>query len=58
MDYRQRKDSHIERSNSTAEIRQVQNVALADANAKANVRPWTKAMFKVPWSISIQTRLY
>lgn len=39
--------SHTERSSSTVEIRQVQNVAFADATAKANVRPWTKAMFKV-----------
>ena len=49
MDYRHKRDvhtSHTERSSST-QIRQVQNVAFADATAKANVRPWTKAMFKV-----------
>jgi hypothetical protein len=39
--------SHTRRSSVTAEIRQVQNVALADATAKAGVSPWTKAMFKV-----------
>lgn len=39
--------SHAERSSSSMQIRQVQNVAFADATAKANVRPWTKSMFKV-----------
>ena len=38
---------HIERHGSVTEIRQVQNVALADATAKAGVSPWTGAMFKV-----------
>lgn len=38
--------SHTERS-SFVEIRKVQNVAFADATAKAGVSPWTKAMFKV-----------
>ena len=50
MDHRHKRDvhtSHTELSTSTTEIHQVQNVALADASAKANVRPWTKAMFKV-----------
>jgi hypothetical protein len=47
--------SHTERSSSTMEIRQVQNVAFADATAKANVRPWTKAMFKVG-SINVFSR--
>ena len=50
MDHRHKRDvhtSHTERSNGTTQIRQVQNVAFADATAKANVRPWTKAMFKV-----------
>jgi hypothetical protein len=35
------------RANSVTEIRQVQNVALADATAKAGVSPWTPSMFKV-----------
>ena len=44
--------SHTTHSTSTtAEIRQVQNVAFADATAKANVKPWTKAMFKVPYAL-------
>lgn len=50
MDFRHKRDvhtSHTERSSSTVEIRQVQNVAFADATAKAGVSPWTKAMFKV-----------
>jgi hypothetical protein len=54
MDHRHKRDvytSHTERSSST-QIRQVQNVAFADATAKANVRPWTKAMFKV-WTPDI-----
>ena len=38
--------SHTDGSNDQAEIRQVQNVALADATAKAGVLPWTNAMFK------------
>jgi hypothetical protein len=39
--------SHAERPKSATEVRQVQNVALADATAKAGVSPWTKSMFKV-----------
>jgi hypothetical protein len=39
----------------TAEIRQVQNVALADATAKAGVSPWTKAMFKLYLCLFIAT---
>ena len=41
--------SHIERENGhkTTEIREVQNVALADATMKANLSPWTGRMFKV-----------
>lgn len=41
--------SHDERreSHSTTDIRLVQNVALADATAKAGVSPWTRAMFRV-----------
>lgn len=41
------RSSTTRRSSVTAEIRQVQNVALADATAKAGVSPWTRAMFKV-----------
>ena len=48
MDKRDIHTSHTRRSSvQTADIRQVQNVALADATAKAGVSPWTKAMFKV-----------
>ena len=55
-----RPDVHARRRSSigTAEIRQVQNVALADATAKAAVSPWTKAMFKVRYytsSITLQS---
>lgn len=39
--------SHTERPKSATEVRQVQNVALADATAKAGVSPWTPSMFKV-----------
>lgn len=39
--------SHDERRESGTEILQVQNVALADATAKAGVSAWTPAMFKV-----------
>lgn len=39
--------SHAERRGSTSEVRNVQNVALADATAKAGVTPWSKAMFRV-----------
>jgi len=39
--------SHSERPKSATEVRQVQNVALADATAKAGVSPWTPSMFKV-----------
>lgn len=35
------------RAGTVTEVRQVQNVALADATAKAGVSPWTPAMFKV-----------
>lgn len=38
---------HNEHRDGNTEIRQVQNVALADATAKAGVSPWTGAMFKV-----------
>lgn len=31
----------------TTEVRHVQNVAFADATAKAQVSPWTKRMFQV-----------
>jgi len=57
MDYRHKRDVHTsqtERSSST-QIRQVQNVAFADATAKANVRPWTKAMFKLYLCLLIAT---
>jgi len=37
-------------SSSTTEIIQVQNVALADATAKAGVSAWTSSMFKVTQS--------
>jgi hypothetical protein len=49
MDHRQRRDVHSSttRRSSVHEVRHVQNVALADATAKANVSPWTRAMFKV-----------
>jgi hypothetical protein len=43
---------HDERRESGTDIRHVQNVALADATAKAGVSPWTPAMFRV--SISTQ----
>jgi hypothetical protein len=55
METRHKRDvhtSHTRRNSITAEIRQVQNVALADATAKAGVSPWTKAMFKVRTSSS------
>lgn len=39
--------SQDERRESATDIRQVQNVALADATAKAGVSPWTPAMFRV-----------
>jgi hypothetical protein len=47
------------RAGSVTEIRQVQNVALADATAKAGVSPWTPAMFKVSSEMyaSILTRI-
>jgi hypothetical protein len=35
------------RNSAATEIRQVHNVAFADAEAKAGVSPWTPAMFKV-----------
>jgi hypothetical protein len=55
METRHKRDVHVRevrRSSVSAEIRQVQNVALADATAKAGVSPWTKAMFKVRRGIS------
>ncbi|KAF2856754.1 MFS lactose permease-like protein [Plenodomus tracheiphilus IPT5] len=58
MDHRHKRDvhtSHTERSYGTGEIRQVQNVAFEDASAKANVRPWTKAMFKLYLCLFIAT---
>jgi hypothetical protein len=39
--------SHTATDDSGTEDRQVENVALADATAKAGVSPWTGAMFKV-----------
>jgi hypothetical protein len=47
--YRHKGNIHAtaRRASLTSEIRQVQNVALADATAKAGVSPWTRAMFKV-----------
>jgi hypothetical protein len=39
--------SQTERPKSPTELREVQNVALADATAKAGVSPWTPSMFKV-----------
>jgi hypothetical protein len=35
------------RKASATDIRNVQNVALADATAKSNISPWTGAMMKV-----------
>lgn len=51
--------SHIEREHShkTTEIREVQNVALADATMKANLSPWTGRMFKVSTLPIAQTLL-
>ena len=37
----------LTRLGSSTEVRQVQNVALADATAKAGVSPWTPTMLKV-----------
>lgn len=34
-------------SDSVTDIREVQNVALADATARAGVSAWTPSMFKV-----------
>ncbi|PSN69801.1 general substrate transporter [Corynespora cassiicola Philippines] len=54
----QRRDpkyAHSERPDSTTEIRQVQNVALADATAKAGVTPWTRSMFKLYLCLFIAT---
>lgn len=39
--------SHRERDSQGAEVLEVQNVALADATARAVVSPWTKRMFRV-----------
>jgi hypothetical protein len=41
--------SHEERRGSagSAKVQLVQNVAFADATAKAKVKPWTPAMFRV-----------
>jgi hypothetical protein len=51
MDARQRRDVHTphstKRDSGATEIRQVHNVAFANATAKAGVSPWTPAMFKV-----------
>ncbi|KAE8858495.1 hypothetical protein PTNB29_07710 [Pyrenophora teres f. teres] len=57
MDHRHKRSGvHTSHSSSTtAEIRQVQNVAFADATAKANVKPWTKAMFKLYLCLFIAT---
>ncbi|KAF7564488.1 FucP, Fucose permease [Pyrenophora tritici-repentis] len=57
MDHRQKRSGvHTSHSSSTtADIRQVQNVAFADATAKANVKPWTKAMFKLYLCLFIAT---
>ncbi|EAT91578.2 hypothetical protein SNOG_00083 [Parastagonospora nodorum SN15] len=49
------RSSTTRRSSVTAEIRQVQNVALADATAKAGVSPWTMAMFKLYLCLFIAT---
>ncbi|KAF2795406.1 general substrate transporter [Melanomma pulvis-pyrius CBS 109.77] len=54
----ERKDvgvSTAERRGSVTEIRQVQNVALADATAKAGVSPWTPAMFKLYLCLLVAT---
>ncbi|KAF2022137.1 general substrate transporter [Aaosphaeria arxii CBS 175.79] len=40
---------------SSTDIRQVQNVALADAQARAGVSPWTKAMWKLYLCLLIAT---
>ena len=60
MDYRHKRSGvHTSHSTSTtAEIRQVQNVAFADATAKANVKPWTKAMFKVAYTSKREIHSY
>jgi MFS family permease len=39
--------SHSKHNSGITEIRQVHNVAFADATAKAGVSPWTRAMFRV-----------
>lgn len=38
---------HVAHAEHSGEVVQVQNVALADATAKAGVSPWTPSMFKV-----------
>ncbi|KAH8726796.1 general substrate transporter [Phaeosphaeriaceae sp. PMI808] len=60
MDPRHKRDIHTSHTRQSsgvqkAEIRQVQNVALADATAKAGVSPWTKAMFKLYLCLFIAT---
>lgn len=47
--------SHEERRESATDIRQVQNVALADATAKAGVSPWTTAMFRLYLCLLVAT---
>ncbi|KAF2877000.1 general substrate transporter [Massariosphaeria phaeospora] len=47
--------SHRERQPSASQVHQVQNVALADATAKAGVSPWTPAMFKLYLCLLIAT---
>lgn len=49
--------SHTEREHGhkTTEIREVQNVALADATMKANLSPWTGRMFKLYGILLIAT---
>ncbi|ORY17422.1 general substrate transporter [Clohesyomyces aquaticus] len=47
--------SHAENRESTIDVRQVQNVALADATAKAQVSPWTPAMFKLYLCLLVAT---
>ncbi|KAH7405840.1 general substrate transporter [Phaeosphaeria sp. MPI-PUGE-AT-0046c] len=43
------------RSSGSEDIRRVQNVALADATARAGVSPWTRAMFKLYLCLFIAT---
>ncbi|KAF2254899.1 general substrate transporter [Trematosphaeria pertusa] len=47
--------SQEERRGSATQVRNVQNVALADATAKAGVSPWTPAMFRLYLCLLIAT---